>query len=154
MKLAEALILRADYQKRIEQLRSRLVNAAKIQEGETPPENPQSLLTELETVINELTTLIQKINQTNSRTILADNLTISDALAKRDMLSLKRSVYNSLLESASYRQNRYSLTEIKSISTVNIAEIQEECDRMARDYRLLDTKIQEANWNTELLDFT
>ena len=154
MKLAEALILRADYQKRIEQLRSRLVNAAKIQEGETPPENPQSLLTELETVINELTTLIQKINQTNSRTILADNLTISDALAKRDMLSLKRSVYNSLLESASYRQNRYSLTEIKSISTVNIAEIQGECDRMARDYRLLDTKIQEANWNTELLDFT
>ncbi len=154
MKLAEALILRADYQKRIEQLRSRLVNAAKVQEGETPPENPQSLLTELETLIDELTKLIQKINQTNSRTILADNLTISDALAQRDMLSLKRSIYNSLLESASYRQNRYSPTEIKFISTVNIAEVQEECDRMARDYRLLDTKIQEANWNTELLDFT
>jgi hypothetical protein len=88
-------------------------------------------LTELETLIDELTTLIQKINQTNSRTILADNLTISDALAQRDMLSLKRSVYNSLLESASYRQNRYSLTEIKSISTVNIAEIQGECVREA-----------------------
>ena len=33
MKLAEALILRSDYQKRIEQIKKRLVNSAKVQEG-------------------------------------------------------------------------------------------------------------------------
>ena len=38
MKLAEALILRADIQKRIEQLRSRLTDNAKEQEGEKPGE--------------------------------------------------------------------------------------------------------------------
>ena len=40
MKLAEALIVRSDYQKRIEQLRNRLLQNAKIQEGETPNEDP------------------------------------------------------------------------------------------------------------------
>jgi hypothetical protein len=44
MKLAEALILRADSQKRVEQLRQRLTRAARVQEGENPPENPQELM--------------------------------------------------------------------------------------------------------------
>ena len=38
MKLAEALILRSDLQKRIEQLRVRLNNNAKVQENDEPSE--------------------------------------------------------------------------------------------------------------------
>lgn len=152
MKLAEALILRADCQKRIEQLRQRLAKSAQIQEGEMPPENPQTLLAELETAVSELTGLIQQINRTNSQTELESGIVLSDALARRDTLILKRSVYESLINAASYAQNRYSRTEIKVLSTVNVAEIQAQIDRMARDYRELDTRIQGANWNTELLD--
>lgn len=152
MKLAEALISRADCQKRIEQLRQRLIKSAQTQEGEMPPENPQTLLAELETAVSELTGLIQRINRTNSQTALESGMMLSDALARRDTLMLKRSVYESLLNAASYSQNRYSRTEIKVLSTVNVAEIQAQIDRMARDYRELDTRIQEANWNTELLD--
>jgi hypothetical protein len=44
MKLSEALILRADCQKRIQQLRERLERSAKVQEGETPFEEPQALI--------------------------------------------------------------------------------------------------------------
>ena len=40
MKLSEALVLRADIQKRIEQLRERLKTSALVQEGERPPEDP------------------------------------------------------------------------------------------------------------------
>ncbi|NES97318.1 MAG: hypothetical protein F6K32_19275 [Desertifilum sp. SIO1I2] len=152
MKLAEALILRADCQKRVEQLRQRLTKSAQIQEGEMPPENPQTLLAELETAVSELTGLIQRINRTNSQTELEAGIMLSDALARRDTLILKRSVYESLMNAASYSQNRYSRTEIKVLSTVNVAEIQSQIDRMARDYRELDTQIQAANWNTELLD--
>ena len=42
MKLAEALILRADMQKRIQQLRERLNRSARVQEGDTTPENDPS----------------------------------------------------------------------------------------------------------------
>lgn len=48
MKIAEALIERADIQKRIEQLRDRLSNNALVQEGEEPAEDPTSLLSELD----------------------------------------------------------------------------------------------------------
>ncbi|HEY9875846.1 MAG TPA: DIP1984 family protein [Candidatus Obscuribacterales bacterium] len=152
MKLAEALILRADCQKRIEQLRQRLLRSAQVQEGEEPPENPQALIAELDAIVDELTDLIKRINKTNSLTTLHDNMTITDALAQRDTLLLKRSVYNSLVNAAAVTSNRYSRTEIKYFSTINVAELQTQMDRLSREYRELDTKIQAANWNTELMD--
>ena len=61
MKIAEALILRADIQKRIAQLKTRLNNNAKVQENEEPAENPEFLLTELDDLISKLNNLIIKI---------------------------------------------------------------------------------------------
>ena len=58
MKLAEALALRADLQKRAAQLQTRLNNNAKVQEGERPAEDPQGLLAELDTVMEELEALL------------------------------------------------------------------------------------------------
>src|ERR1043165_935948 len=104
MKLAEALILRADSQKRFEQLKQRLLISAKVQEGEEPPENPNELLTEMESVANQLTDLIQRINKTNSITAYAEGKALSDALAERDVLALKRTVYADLAQAASVRQ--------------------------------------------------
>ena len=54
MKLAEALNLRADLQKRIANLRERLIKNAKVQEGDTPSEDPNMLLNELNDNIIEL----------------------------------------------------------------------------------------------------
>ena len=150
MKLAEALILRADAQKRVEQLRDRLDTSAKVQEGEQPPENPQSLIAELERTTADLLSLIRRINKTNSTALLEEGVTMSDALAERDVLMLKRSAYNSLIEAATVGQNRYSRSEVKYMSTVNVAEIQGRVDDLARQRRELDTRIQQANWNTDL----
>jgi hypothetical protein len=152
MKLAEALILRAEYQKKIQQLRQRLINVAQIQEGETPAEEPEILMNELEIIINDLTSLIQKINLTNSHNFLQENITLADSLAKREMLSLKRNVYQGLLDTASQPYNRYSRSEIKYIKTINVAEIQKKVDKISQEYRELDTLIQAANWNTDLIE--
>jgi hypothetical protein len=151
MKLAEALILRADYQKKVQQLRQRLVKVARIQEGEVPPEDPHILMSELEEVATELTRLIQKINLTNSQTELVENMTIAEALAQRDILSLKRNVYQSLLDAAAQPYNRYSRSEIKYFTTIDVGEIQQKIDGISREYRELDTLIQAANWNRELI---
>ena len=48
MKLANALFQRSELQERIRQLEGRLLNNAKVQEGEVPAEDPQELLKELE----------------------------------------------------------------------------------------------------------
>lgn len=46
MRLSEALSLRKDVQKGIEQLRERAANNAVVQEGETPAEDPMALIGE------------------------------------------------------------------------------------------------------------
>ena len=151
MKLAEALILRADCQKRFAQLKSRLLTNAKIQEGDKPAEKPQELIKELESVAGELADLIKRINKTNSATIVANSKTLSDVLAERDVLALRRAAYNDLALSAAIAHGRLTRSEIKYVSTINVAETQKRADELAREYRELDARIQELNWQTELI---
>ncbi len=150
MKLAEALILRADCQKRIAQLKGRLLTNAKVQEGDAPAETPQELIVELERVSAELLDLIKRINRTNSATAFAGG-TISDALADRDVLAQKRTAYADLAQTAAITHGRFTRSEVKYISTINVGEIQKRADELAKDYRELDARIQELNWQTELI---
>ena len=150
MKLAEALNLRADLQKRIANLRERLIKNAKVQEGDTPSEDPNMLLNELNDNIIELENIIKLINKTNSSTYVG-NESISDIIAKRDSLGLKLSILRSFLSESADRIDRYSNKEIKILSTVNVAEMQKEVDNLSKEYRLIDTKLQELNWITDIV---
>jgi methyl-accepting chemotaxis protein len=151
MKIAESLALRADLQKRLEQLKQRLVKNARIQEGDTPEEDPVALQAELEKSARELTTLIQRINRTNAASRFGSG-TLADALAERDVLKLRYNAYRELATAASTTQSRTTRSEVKYVSTVSVAAIQHKADELAREYRDLDTRIQEAGWLTILLD--
>lgn len=152
MKLAEALIMRADYQKRIEHLRNRLLQNAKIQEGEIPNEDPKVLIKELNQLLSDLKGLIKNINRTNLQTVFNDSHSLADALTERDLLSQERKIYSALLEAASISHDRYSRTEIKYVSTINVRETQNYVDELSQKHRILDTKIQELNWLTNLIE--
>lgn len=114
MRLAEALILRADCKKRFEQLKQRIASNAKVQEGDEPAEDPRQLIQEMEAVGDQLLDLIQRINTTNAATEIGDGQTLSDALAQRDALMLKRTAYSGLAAAASVTQSRTSKSEVKS----------------------------------------
>lgn len=150
MKLAEALILRSDLQKRIARLRQRILDNVKVQEGDSPAEDSNQLLLELEQSSVELLSLIQRINRTNSVTNLEDGLSMADGLALRDILKMRHSVYRELAKAAVIKQSRVSRSEVKFISTVNVREIQGTADQLAKEHRELDARIQAMNWNTEL----
>lgn len=150
MKLAEALNLRADLQKRIANLKERLIKNAKVQEGDTPSEDPNMLLNELNDNIIELENIIKLINKTNSSTYI-DNENISDIIAKRDTLGLKLSILRSFISESADKIERYSNKEIKILSTVNVAEKQKEIDSLSKEYRLIDTKLQGLNWTTDII---
>ena len=152
MKLAEALILRADCQKRMAQLNSRLLANTKVQEGDAPAETPRELIAELGRVSAELLDLIKRINRTNSATVYSEMRTISDALAERDVLALQRTVYVEMARTASITQGRFTRSEVKYISTIDVAAIQKRADELAKNYRDLDARIQELNWQTELVE--
>lgn len=150
MKLAEALAERADLQKRIQQLKERLNLNAKVQEGEQPNENPEDLLTELDTLISRLEQLITAINKTNSLTF-ADGESLTALLAKRDCLSLKITILQDFLNEANDIFYRGTRTEIKICSTVSITKKRKELDNLSRDLRKLDMRIQQCNWTTDLI---
>ncbi|MGL4875871.1 MAG: DIP1984 family protein [Clostridium sp.] len=150
MKLAEGLNLRADLQKRIANLKERLIQNAKVQEGDIPSENPSTLLDELNNNIIELENIIKLINRTNSSTYV-DNESISDMIAKRDTLGLKLSILRSFISESANKIERYSNKEIKILSTINVAEKQKEIDNLSKEYRLIDTKLQGLNWTTDII---
>ena len=151
MKLAEALILRADLQKRIDQLRVRLNNNAKVQENDEPSEKPEELLNELDNNINQLKILIKQINKTNCVTV-SNGQTLADLIAERDTLTLKSNILRGFLNIAGQKVNLYSTTEIKIMSTVDVPALQKELDLLSKKIRENDTELQQANWLTELIE--
>ncbi|GJJ79572.1 DIP1984 family protein [Pasteurella canis] len=150
MKLAEALMQRADAQRRLAQLNQRLQQNAKYQEGEKPAENPIELLLEYRQVADSLERLVVQINQTNNLIALSNGMKMVEALAKRDRLKDEHSALIKLAESALPEQDRYSRSEIKMLSAVDIKAIRQQADQVAKAHRELDVFIQQANWQYDL----
>ena len=62
MLLAEALARRAEAQDRLNKVQERLIAVARVQEGDTPEEDPQALLREGQALLEEIETLVRRIN--------------------------------------------------------------------------------------------
>ncbi|OUT16827.1 DIP1984 family protein [Campylobacter concisus] len=151
MKLAQALILRADTQKRLEQLKGRLLDNAKMQENERPSEDPKLLLKELDRLSDELFRLILAINLTNSIAKF-EGASLTEMIAKKDTLSQKASVLRDFAKSASQKVDLYSNSEIKILSSVDVVTLQKQIDELSKEIRELDMKLQEANWQVDLIE--
>ena len=149
MKLAEALMERGDLQKRLDQLRDRLRSNARVQEGEQPAEDPQTLLRELESGIQRMEWLATRINLTNTRTQAAGE-SLTALLARRDAWRQETAMLREFLDAASALADRASRSEIKVQSTVHVAALQKTLDQKCKALRELDACIQAANWITEL----
>jgi hypothetical protein len=150
MKLAEALAERADAQRRLAQLRQRVAMSARFQEGEQPPEDPTALLEEAESVAASIEDLIRRINRTNAATVLDEGMSLTDALARRDVLALLRVTYAEAAEHASVRQDRYSRSEVKFVTALDVGALRTRIDELSKEYRELDAKIQAKNWEIDL----
>ena len=152
MKLAEALQERADLNRTIQQLKERLDNNVLVQEGEQPAEQPERLKQELDAAIQRLEYLMARINHTNCQTCV-EGKSLTELIARKDALSLKLRVYKELVYSASQTAYRARNTEIKIKSAISVSDWQAQVDRMAKELRLLDNRLQESNWTTDLIEY-
>jgi hypothetical protein len=156
MKLAEALALRSDANKRFVALRARAQANARYQEGESPAENAVELVAEADRVLAELEDLIRRINRTNAATRLDEEMTVTDAIARRDVLRLRHALYTSVADAASARSGpgmaRQMRSELRYVSAVTVSELRTAADEVAKQHRELDVQIQQANWETDLVE--
>lgn len=149
MKLAEALLLRADLQKKLASLKQRLERNIQIQEGETPDENPEELMITAQQTNDELHALIAKIHRTNALAMI-DNTPMLDILVERDKLIERHKIIMSALTPARQVTQRYSNREIKWVVTIPVKNLQRQADDVAEKIRLINIKIQSANWQIDL----
>jgi len=154
MKLAEALALRAEAARRIEQLRSRIVDNARYQEGEEPTEDAAALLVQTSQACAELESLIRWINRTNASAHMGSE-TVTDAIARRDVLKLRHSIITAAADAAAGHErgwNRQLRSELTFISALPVADLRAQADDVARQIRELDIDIQRTNWEVDLLE--
>jgi hypothetical protein len=156
MIVGEALSRRADLQKRVGQIQDRLQASALVQEGDEPPESPDELLAELGAVCDELEELIASINHTNAGTRLPGGETVTEGLARRDVLDLRqgglRGVIRTAMNEGGRGLFRYGRSEIRMVRQVSVGELQSQLDQLAKERRELDTALQAHNWTTPLIE--
>lgn len=150
MKLAEALLLRADLQKKLASLRERIVANAVVQEGDAPHEDPNALMREAFGVHDELEALVTKINATNLKAKLPDGRTLTAALARRDTLVSEHALLVAAIAGSRKEPDRYGVREIKWVATLKVAKLQKQADDLAKSVRELNALVQEANWKVVL----
>ncbi|MFF8602415.1 DIP1984 family protein [Streptomyces sp. NPDC015232] len=156
MKLAEALAERAEATRRVEQLRARVVGSARYQEGETPAEDAARLLAETTEVLDSLESLIRRINRTNASVSVDGERTLTDLLARRDVLRLRHAVITAAADAAAGSNERgygrQLRSELMMLSALPVAELRGQADLIAREIREVDVTIQRTNWEVDLLD--
>ena len=151
MKLAEALQERADLIRKIAQLGSRINDNALVQEGEKPNEDPKAMLAELRSCVTRLEKLIAAINYTNC-SVKVDGVTLTQMIARKDTLRSLQSALRAAIEAASQSTYRARGAEIKIVSTLDVGALRKESDSAAKELRLLDNKLQQANWTFDLIE--
>ena len=150
MKLAEALLLRADLNKKLASLRERINRNAIVQEGETPKEKVEDLLAEATSVLEEQQKLVRTINAANESTKLADGRLLADVLALRDTLIARHSLLSTTISATHKDVDRYSQREIKWIAQIDVASLQKQADDLSRKIREVNVTVQAANWQIEI----
>ena len=151
MKLAEALSIRKDLQKRIQQLGQRIQNNVKVQEGDEPAEQPAELMEELDLCLTQLEDLIWRINATNMQTKRADGTPLTQLMAHRDVLTMRVNHLRTIFQTASAGQDRYSRSEIKTVTTVDVKALGKQVDEHSAKLREIDMEIQALNFQTDLI---
>jgi hypothetical protein len=152
VKLAEALLLRADMQKKIASLRERIVANAVVQEGEKPNEDPNELLLEASGVMSDLESLVGRINKTNLAARLADGRSLTEAIARRDHLVQRHALLQAAAAGSRKEPDRYGVREIKWVATMEVRKLQKQLDDLGKNIRELNAAIQEANWKVSLVE--
>ena len=150
MKLAEALSIRKDLQKRIHQIGCSLADNVKVQEGEEPAENPNELLKELNRCLTELENIIWRINLTNVQTFNEAGKTLTQLMAEKDVLKMRISTLRDAYERASSKNERYSRSEIKMLTTVDVKQLRKQIDDYSQQLRKLDMEIQSLSFLTDM----
>lgn len=151
MKLAEALLLRSDQQKKLASLKQRINANVLVQEGDTPSEDPNELMQQVFALTHETQGLILQIHRTNAQAILSDGRLLLELLMQRDELVEWHKIITGAIANTHREPDRYSAREIKWQKVIPVASLQKQADDISAKLRDLNITIQAANWQIDMV---
>lgn len=151
MKLAEALLLRSDQQKKLASLKQRINANVLVQDGDTPSEDPNELMQQVFALTHETQGLILQIHRTNAQAKLTNGRSLLELLMQRDELAERHKIITSAIASTHREPDRYSAREIKWQKVIPVASLQKQADDISAKLRDLNISIQAANWQIDLI---
>ena len=152
MKLAEALLIRSDMQKKLAQIKGRIRSNVKVQEGDIPNEDPNALMIDASQIITELSVLIERIHRTNTIAKTDQGQSMMTLLVERDTLEMRHKLLIDAIEATDTEADRYSHREIKWNIMISVAGIQKQADDIAMKLRKINIVIQANNWQVDLIE--
>lgn len=149
MKIAEALMIKNDYQQKLNSLKQRINKNVLVKEGDDPSEDPNELIKQAFRISQELQTFISNIHLTYAKTKLSDGRSFINIINQRDDFNEK---YQILLQAIQHSEqfNHCNASEIKWKKIISVARLQKQADELGLKIRELNMKIQEANWQIEM----
>lgn len=158
MRLAEALMLRAELKNEADELFKRIEENAFYKQDETPMEDAKELFRKMEDVLLEIKVLEEKIWRTNMNTLCQGKKTIYDLLRERDYLI--KIVYRKnrviAMHKSDYQNKMYYLKDessvIKKVFAFDIKTLIKERDEAAKKCKEINLMIQRKNWEVDLME--
>ena len=151
MKLAEALLLRSDQQKKLASLKQRINANVLVQEGDSPAEDPNELMQQVFALTHETQGLILQIHRTNAQAKLGDGRLLLELLMQRDELAERHKMITGAIANTHREPDRYSAREIKWQKVIPVASLQKQADDISAKLRDLNIRIQAANWQIDVI---
>ena len=83
---------------------------------------------------------------------VCEGKTLTQLMAEKDVLAMRINALRDIFDKASESQDRYSRSEIKMVTTIEIKPLGNQIDKLSKELRELDIKIQGLNFTTDLED--
>lgn len=149
MKIAEALLLKKEYQENISSLKERLYANVKIPVDDVIFEDSESLLEKMLKTEDKLKDLTIKLNHRNLNAETSSGKLLADVIAERQTLMSKKKHLDYIMHKVN-REGYSSRSEGAMKVTLDLNNIQKEINKVAKEYRELNSELQAANWNIDL----
>jgi hypothetical protein len=156
MKQGEALSLSSRQGSKLEDLRSRIKANALVQQGEKPSEDAETLIKEFVTLSDEHSILVRRIQLTNMQSTPSGGENLLELIHRREALRRRRAIHTYAADAGTPNKDsyRYTRSELPYESQVNVQDHRKKAEDLDAEIRALDSKIQEANWQIDVLDVT
>ena len=123
-----------------------------VQDGDQPSEDPNELLKQVFSLIQEFQKLSYAIHETNALTKLNDGRSLLALLTLRDEFVEQHKTLTAAISNTSRESDRYSTREIKWHKVIPVSSLQKQADDISLKLRDLNVVIQSSNWKIDLID--